>query len=180
MSGSAGNGVGGNEMEAEYTYVVAMEWTGDFLTIREALQAAEEAGNEPAGIYIKKWIYSERLEITRPFHTLLGESAKETVITGGLYAKMNMEDGSKRGTFRSYSVLIHTHDVTARDLTFENSAGKGALVGQAPALYVDGDRILFERCRILASQDTLFTGPLPVSYTHLDVYKRQVMSLAAQ
>ena len=83
MSGSAGNGVGGNEMEAEYTYVVAMDGTGDFLTIREALQAAEEAGNEPAVIYIKKGIYSERLEITRPFLTLLGESAKETVITGG-------------------------------------------------------------------------------------------------
>lgn len=34
-------------------------------------------------------------------------------------------------------------------------------MGQALALYVDGDRILFDRCRMLASQDTIFTGPLP-------------------
>ena len=46
---------------------------------------------------------------------------------------MEMEDGSRRGTFRSYSVLIDTHDFTARNLTFENSAGLGALVGQALA-----------------------------------------------
>ena len=59
----------------------------------------------------------------------------ETVITYNLGAKMEMEDGSRRGTFRSYSVLIDTHDFTARNLTFENSAGLGALVGQALALY---------------------------------------------
>ena len=34
-------------------------------------------------------------------------------------------------------------------------------MGQALALYVDGDRILFENCRFLGGQDTLFTGPLP-------------------
>ena len=99
----------------------------------------------------------------------------ETVITYNLGAKMEMEDGSRRGTFRSYSVLIDTHDFTARNLTFENSAGLGALVGQALALYVDGDRILFDRCRMLASQDTIFTGPLPPKESNQTVYRPQAV-----
>lgn len=148
-------------MDTQHKYTVAQDGTGDFLTVTEALQAAETAGLAPALIFIKKGIYSEHLEITRPFLTLEGESTKDTVITGSLYARMTMEDGSKRGTFRSYSVRVATHDFTARNLTFENAAGTGAVAGQALALYVDGDRILFDHCRILASQDTLFTGPLP-------------------
>lgn len=50
---------------------------------------------------------------------------------------------------------------TASNLTFENSAGPGTKVGQALALYVDGDRIAFHDCRFLGNQDTLFTAPLP-------------------
>jgi pectinesterase len=46
-------------------------------------------------------------------------------------------------------------------MTIENSAGFGIEVWQAIALYVDGDRNSFYHCRILGSQDTLFTGPLP-------------------
>lgn len=148
-------------METGYDYIVDGDGTGDFLTIGEAVKAAEDSGIRPVSIYIKKGIYREHLEISCPYLTLEGESAKETVITGSLFAKMVMEDGLRRGTFRSYTVLIDTHDFTARNLTFENSAGRGELVGQAPALYVDGDRICFDHCRILASQDTLFTGPLP-------------------
>ena len=135
-----------------FTLVVAKDGTGDYSTVTEALAALGEEG-EPALIYIKKGVYKERLTIRRPFVTFEGEDMNETVITYNLGAKMEMEDGSRRGTFRSYSVLIDTHDFTARNLTFENSAGLGALVGQALALYVDGDRILFDRCRMLASRE---------------------------
>ena len=115
----------------------------------------------PAFLYIKNGIYDERLEIRRPFLTLCGESSGGTVITGNLYARMPMEGMGRRGTFRSYSVLVDTHDFTARNLTIENRAGRGDEVGQAIALYADGDRIFLEGCRLLGSQDTLFTGPLP-------------------
>ena len=131
-----------------FTLVVAKDGTGDYSTVTEALAALGEEG-EPALIYIKKGVYKERLTIRRPFVTFEGEDMNETVITYNLGAKMEMEDGSRRGTFRSYSVLIDTHDFTARNLTFENSAGLGALVGQALALYVHGARTLFDPCRIL-------------------------------
>jgi pectinesterase len=71
------------------------------------------------------------------------------------------EDGRKVGTFRSYTFLMDGNNNTLKNLTIENTAGFGRLVGQAIALYCDGDQILVENCRLLGHQDTLFTGPLP-------------------
>lgn len=124
----------------------------------------------PICLYIHKGTYKEQLTIQVPFLTLIGDSAETTILTFDLYARMPSEDTGKLGTFRSYSCLIDTHDFTARNLTFENSSGQGksrfkgkagSETGQALALYVDGDRIMFEGCRFLGNQDTLFTGPLP-------------------
>lgn len=99
--------------------------------------------------------------MTVPYVSFTGESAEETILTYGLYARMPSDDIGKLGTFRTYSCFIDTHDFTASNLTFENSAGPGTKVGQALALYVDGDRIAFHDCRFLGNQDTLFTAPLP-------------------
>ena len=141
--------------------IVAKDGTGDVSSLAEALARVPADNKDWVTIFLKKGIYEERAEITAPYLILEGEDARNTVITGGLYARMEMEDGMKRGTFRTYTVLIDTHDVTVRGLTIENTAGFGKDVGQAVALYADGDRLLFEDCRLLANQDTLFTGPLP-------------------
>lgn len=141
---------------------VSQQGNADFHTVTEALNAVG-GSREPVTIFIHKGIYRERLTITRPYLTLVGESAAETVLTYGLYARMPAGDIGKLGTFRSYSVLIDTHDFTARNLTFENSSGKGPDVGQALAVYADGDRLFFDGCRFLGGQDTLFTAPLPPS-----------------
>lgn len=148
-------------MTEKTTYVIAQDGTGDFTSIKDALAFIGTEGEASITLQIKKGIYRERLEIRRPFLTLEGEGAEDTVIVYGLYARMMMEDGKKRGTFRSYSVLIDTHDVTVRNLTLRNDAGPGTQVGQALALYADGDRLLLEDCRLEGGQDTLFTAPLP-------------------
>lgn len=81
--------------------------------------------------------------------------------TASHYAKEIMPDGSKRGTFRSYSVLVDGDNVRFRNCVFENTAGRGCDVGQAIALYIDGDGIVLENCLIRGHQDTLFLAPLP-------------------
>lgn len=151
-----------------YTFLISPDGTGDFTSITAALAALAqldgqnaEGCKKPAVLYIKNGIYPEQVTISRPFLTLAGESSKGTVLTGCLYARMPKSDIGKLGTFRSYSCLIAAHDVTVRDLSFENSSGKGPDVGQALALYADGDRLVFENCRFLGGQDTLFTAPLP-------------------
>lgn len=139
---------------------VSQHGDGDFCSIKAALEALGNS-SEAAKIFIHKGIYRERVTVQRPNLTLIGEDARETVLTCGLYARMPAEDIGKLGTFRSYSVFIDTHDFTAKNLTFENSAGKGPDVGQALAVYADGDRLVFDGCRFLGGQDTLFTAPLP-------------------
>lgn len=136
---------------------------GDFPTIGQALEALKEASPENGAgetIYLHEGIYRERLTIRTPYVTLLGEEDGSSVITGNLYARMDCGDGPLR-TFRTWSCFVDTHDFTARNITFENSAGKGTDVGQALALYADGDRLFFDHCRFSGGQDTLFTAPLP-------------------
>ena len=115
----------------------------------------------PVTLYIGAGVYREKLLIARPKVTMIGQN-QETVLVYGQGAFEDMEDGEKRGTFRTASVRIDAPDFTARDITFQNDAGFGHTVGQALALYVDADRCYFENCRFIGSQDTLFTAPLPL------------------
>lgn len=81
--------------------------------------------------------------------------------SGSHCAREMMPDGTKRGTFRSYTVLVEGNNITFRDCVFENTAGRGEDVGQAIALYLDGDGITLENCILRGHQDTLFLAPLP-------------------
>lgn len=137
---------------------VAKDNSGDFETVQEAIDSITT--NEET-IFIKKGIYKERIEIKKPFITIIGEDVNETKITEGYYALMKMDDGTNRGTFRSYTALFNADNLTIKNLTIENSSGFGTEVGQAIAVYAEGDMIQFENCRMLGHQDTLFTGPLP-------------------
>ena len=83
------------------------------------------------------------------------------IFSGSNYAKQEMPDGSKRGTFRSYSVLVDGDNVNFKSCVFKNTAGCGKDVGQAIALYIDGDGITLENCILDGHQDTLFLAPLP-------------------
>lgn len=138
---------------------VSRDNSGDFTSIQAAVDSISDGKAET--IYIKKGIYKERVEIRKNNITLEGESMEECIITEGYYANMPMPDGNKRGTFRSYTFFVFADNFHASNLTFENSAGFGTEVGQAIAVYAEGDCITFTNCRMLGHQDTLFTGPLP-------------------
>lgn len=141
-----------------------------FPSIQAAIDAADAAckkalhcGETWSGetILISKGVYHERVTITTPGLTLCGEGATETIISYGLYGFMPSPDIGKLGTFRSYTMLIDADQVTLRDLGIENTAGAGPDIGQAIALYADGDELCFDHIALLGWQDTLFTGPLP-------------------
>ena len=144
-------------------YVSAGGQQGDFESVTDALRSIPEDNHEPVTIFIAPGTYHEKITIDRDFVTLegTGESSEDVVLTFDDYANFIMEDGMKRGTFRSYSVFIDAHDVTLKNLTIENASGDSLTHGQAIALYADGDRLTVDSCRLLGHQDTLFTGPLP-------------------
>lgn len=88
-------------------------------------------------------------------------TVSDEIFTGNLYARMQHADGKPYHTFRTASLEIFADDVHFRGCTFENTAGSGKDVGQALALYADGDGIVFEDCVMRGHQDTVFLAPLP-------------------
>lgn len=147
--------IGGDDM-----ITVAKDNSGDYTSLQQAVNSVPFG--IPETIYIKNGIYKERVEIRQDNITLIGESKDDVIVTEGYYARMLMPDGSKRGTFRSYTFLVYADNFSAYNITFENSAGFGDDVGQAIAVYAEGDNIIFKNCKLLGHQDTLFTGPLPM------------------
>lgn len=141
--------------------LVALDGSGDFNNLQDAINSIPEANSERVVINIKNGVYKQKVNITKPFITLLGEDAEKTILTFDDAANKLFPSGEKMNTFNSYTVFIAGDDFIAENITFENAAGDGRVVGQAVAAYVDGDRAQFKNCKFIANQDTIFTGPLP-------------------
>ncbi|MDR6884365.1 pectinesterase family protein [Bacillus sp. 3255] len=129
--------------------------------VRMEMEAKEGARKGHTVIYVRSGVYKEKLRITKPGISVIGESAETTIVTYDDYAKKLFPNGEPYHTFNSYTAFVGADDVTIEHLTIENTAGRGEDVGQALAAYADGDRVVFRDCRFLGHQDTLFTGPLP-------------------
>lgn len=135
--------------------------SGAFATISEALDAAKQYEGMKVMIHIAPNVYNERITVNQNHISFIGEDENSTKITYSDAAFDIMPEGDKRGTFRTQSVFIDADDFYACHISFLNEAGQGDKVGQAIAVYADGDRLAFECCRFEGYQDTLFTAPLP-------------------
>lgn len=123
--------------------------------IEDALAAGRRSATLPAGIY------REKLAVECEGLSLCGEGADSTIISWNDCAKMHDTDENMLGTFRSYTAFFRAERLHMSDLTVENTAGQGDVVGQAVAAYFDCREAYIERCRFLGHQDTVFTAPLP-------------------
>ena len=119
------------------------------------------ADDQPVTIHLAPGVYEEKIALRRPHTRIEGESAETTRITWHDGAAEILPDGKKRGTFRTATLLVNARDCALRNVTVENSAYPREQVGQALALYVDGDGFHCEDCTLKSCQDTLFTAPLP-------------------
>src|SRR5207253_2493621 len=136
--------------------VVALDGSGQFKSVQDAIMSVPSGSRtKPVVIHIKPGVYRELIYIQREkqFFHLVGEEAEKTVLTFDLHANMIGQNGKPITTFRTPSTVIDADDVTAENITFENSAGP---VGQALAIRIEGDRVVFRHCRFLGWQDTIF------------------------
>lgn len=144
--------------ETLYDYVVAQDGSGDFTTVQEAFNAASFNSNNRIHIYVKNGIYKQvlKLDTNKNNISLIGESLDGVVLTYDNYAsKINPETGIEYGTSGSSSTYIYGNSFYAYNITFENSSGP---VGQALAIYIKGDKAVFNNCKFLGFQDTLYGG----------------------
>ena len=134
------------------------------LTPADSLQSAIDAlpaDGQPVHILLAPGVYREKVELRRPHTTLQGSGAGETILAWNDGANDIHPDGRKRGTFRSYTLLVLGDGCSVRGLTIRNDAGQRADSGQCIALFADSDGFICEDCQLISTQDTLFTAPLP-------------------
>ena len=135
--------------------VVAAEGSADFKSVQMAIDhALDREPLAPDGrlvIEIRPGTYRERVKIPpdRPRVTFLGTDATKTMITFNAGAK------DVGGTFFSSTVEVEAPAFEAANITFENSYGVGT---QAVAITVHSDRAVFEKCRFIGWQDTLYAA----------------------
>lgn len=144
-----------------YDIVVDKKGFGDYFTIQEAINAVPDYSHEKiTTILVREGVYKEMVTIPHnKFRIKIsGQGADKTVLTYDKYAEKLWPDSDfKMGTSGSATIYMHSSYVTIEDMTIENSAGEGKEIGQAVAVFTDGDFIFFHRCRLIGNQDTLYT-----------------------
>lgn len=137
------------------TIVVSKDGKGNFTTVQQAIDAVENGSSTRTKILIKAGTYKEKITIPEAKGAILleGENPKNTIITYDDFASKKNSEGKDIGTTGSSTIFIHSNNFTAKNISFENSAGR---VGQAVAVLTSGDKIVFENCRLLGNQDTLY------------------------
>ncbi|MBR6864213.1 MAG: pectin esterase [Bacteroidales bacterium] len=144
-----------------YDIVVDQTGHGDYMKVQDAINAVPNYSHEKiTTILIKAGTYKEAIDIphTKFRMKIMGQGADKTILTYDRYAEQLWPDNDfKVGTSGSASIYIHSSYVTFEDITFENTAGEGKEIGQAVAVFTDGDFLFFHRCRFIGNQDTLYT-----------------------
>lgn len=141
---------------------VAKDGSGDYEKVQQAIDAVPKNNTEPVEISIMNGKYKEVITVPpdKPFITLIGESAKDTVLTYDNYAKKERPEGGTYGTSGSASVFLYANDFTAKNLTIENSFDESLVEGgsQAVAAHTRGERMVFKNVRFIGNQDTLLAN----------------------
>ncbi|XP_019198470.1 PREDICTED: pectinesterase/pectinesterase inhibitor PPE8B-like [Ipomoea nil] len=138
--------------------VVALDGTGSYSSIMDAVSAAPELSSKRFVIYVKKGVYREYVEISKKKWNIMmiGDGMDVTVISGN----RSFIDGWT--TFRSATFAVKGRGFIARDITFENTAGPQK--HQAVAFRSDSDLSVIYRCAMRGYQDTLYAHTMRQFY----------------
>ncbi|MBR5397826.1 MAG: pectin esterase [Bacteroidales bacterium] len=165
--------VSGQTKPSPSVVTVAKDGSGDFTTIQEAVDALRSFRPEGrATIRVRNGVYEEKVVV--PSHkteiSIIGESRDSTILIWHDHANMSDGKGGTIGTFGTYTLKVEGPGFICEDMTIVNDAmtfynprwhisHKDIYnVGQAVAVHIDADRVIFRNCALKGFQDTLFTG----------------------
>lgn len=139
-----------------YDAVVALDGSGDYKTLQEAIDAAPTGRGLPWLIFIKNGEYYGHINIpaSKPYLHFIGQERDNVIIThdrlcGGENAYHTSEGAS---------VVVNSNNCYFENVTLENSWGHDKQAGpQALALNTSGDRTVFKNVAMLSYQDTWIT-----------------------
>ena len=151
-----GGGKGGEETAPDadaqvVTATVAQDGTGDYTKIQDAINAVPNGAR--GVIYIRPGVYEENIyagtKANRDkFISLIGEDKETTILTSGV----SRGAGNESNDYSDCAALnVFTSRFYAENLTIRNTSGN---VGQAEALYTNGDAHIFNNCLLSGYQDT--------------------------
>lgn len=122
----------------------------------DAIALLKHAGGRRLVIDVAPGLYAERVRIPRGVGPVLlrGAGPERTKVVLERNAN-DLEAGRPIGTSESCVVRVDADDFEAQGLTIENASKK---TGQAVALRLEGDRIVFRGCALLGRQDTLLVN----------------------
>lgn len=146
---------------------VALDGSGDFIKIQDAINAVPDNSNTPTIIFLRRGLYNTEKLIVPANKTnvvFIGESRDETIIsyhiydcsTGGYQGRCPAEEAqlwTGDNIRTSATLTIMGDDFRAENLTIQNTAGP---VGQAQAITVRSDRVIFRNCNLSSYQDTIY------------------------
>ncbi|XP_050236638.2 pectinesterase 2-like [Mercurialis annua] len=150
---------------AQANIVVAKDGSGNFMTIKDAVEAASKrSGTGRFIIYIKAGVYHENIEVGKGLKNLMfvGDGIGKTIVTG------SKSVGGGATTFRSATVAVVGEGFIGRDMTFRNTAGPQN--HQAVALRSGADLSVFYKCSFEGYQDTLYVHSQRQFYRECDIY----------
>lgn len=159
---------------------VAQNGTGDFSSIKSALDSIPSNNESRKIIYIKEGSYNEKISVTVPYVSFIGAGKDKTKIfyndneftptSSGATTTLAALDtatltvgGTKDRPDGTRAIANHFY---AANLTIENSSD--VTKGRALAARVIADQVVFENVRFMGYQDTLYTG-----VTYYDKTSRQ-------
>ncbi|MFS0778227.1 pectinesterase family protein [Neobacillus sp. 3P2-tot-E-2] len=138
--------------------VVGRNQICDFFSIQEALDSCCDE-NGPVKITVLSGEYYENISLYQSNITLIGIGSVKVI--GNRYALQKDEHFREIGTFQTATFFINGENITLENLEIINNAGPGEEVGQAIALYSEGNNVTFKNCSFRGQQDTICLGPLP-------------------
>ena len=141
--------------ETKFNAVVAFDGSGTHTNLQDAIAVVPDNDTNTFTILIKPGTYAGQFIVPREKRhlKLVGEEAENTILTGSL--NQNESPTGGRPIYNNASVVILADDFRAEKITFQNTSGDH---GQALALRADGDREVFNHCRLLGWQDTLLVN----------------------
>ncbi|KAG0612526.1 hypothetical protein M758_6G034400 [Ceratodon purpureus] len=141
--------------------VVSKDGKGDYTTITDAINAIPLHAKYRTIIHIKAGVYKEKLVIneTKHYITFLGDGMHKSIISWNDTAGDFDDADVLLKTYRSATVGISSEWFIAKGVSFVNTAPSppaGAVLRQAVALRITGDRAAFYNCSFYGYQDTLY------------------------